>query len=155
MNCNFIFNTAEYNGYALWDSFATTCFFTLNSAGMYGGAIHGGSADYCSFSDNTASVEGNDMYGTTIINSIVKTKISLQDNEDILVAKLTNAATGKAISGAYVVFNINNVNYNVKIDSSGQARLYIGDPVVESAILSYGGNSKYAGSVARIYFLKI
>ena len=88
----------------------------------------------------------------TINPNKAKTKIALQNNDGTLVAKLTRADTGKGISGAYVIFNINNVNYKVKTDSSGQAKLAV--PSLDSGTYrvtaSYKGNDKYEESSAGI-----
>ena len=147
---SFINNSALGEGGAIWCGSAVNCDFTGNSA-SYGGAMYNGSANICTFKDNTASVEGDDTYGTTIISK-VKTKITLQNNDGTLVAKLTNMDTGKGISGAYVVFNINNVNYKVKTDSSGQAKLAV--PSLDSGTYrvtaTYKGNTKYEPSSASI-----
>ncbi len=147
---SFVNNSAGDEGGAMWNGSAVNCNFTGNSAN-YGGAMYNGSADSCIFKDNAASIEGDDTYGTTIIGKI-KTKITLQNNDGTLVSKLTRTDTGKGISGAYVIFNINNVNYKVQTDSSGQARLAV--PSLDSGTYrvtaTYKGNNKYEVSSASI-----
>ena len=100
---------------------------------------------------------GNSKYNPSNITvdftiTKIMTSISIYYDESTqeLVATLINSETGQAIKGATIVFNYNGVKTSAKSDKLGQARLHIGEPVVESASLSYGGNSKYLKSYASI-----
>ncbi|MBQ6511970.1 Ig-like domain repeat protein [Methanobrevibacter sp.] len=107
----------------------------------------------------TANYLGNSKYypsSVTVDFTITKIMTTISQYYDEatqeLVATLINSETGQAIKGATIVFNYNGVKTAAKTDKLGQARLHIGEPVVESASLSYGGNSKYLKSYASIKF---
>ena len=104
----------------------------------------------------TISYAGNIKYNpaSTTIDIAVKTKVIVTDvygYSDRIVAKLTNGATGKAISNAYMVVAINGVNYTVKSNNKGQITLNTTDlklPSSYDVTISYKGNSRYTPSSA-------
>ena len=111
----------------------------------------------------TVSYDGNSKYNSSsitanIVVSKITTSISLyyDNSTKELVATLINSETGQAIKGANVVFNYNGVKTSIKTDKQGQARLLIGDadPNIQSASISYGGNSKYLKSTASIKIIE-
>ncbi|WP_405303374.1 C1 family peptidase, partial [Methanobrevibacter sp.] len=72
----------------------------------------------------------------------------------MLVATLTNNATGDSVKGANVVFTIKTKSYNVKTDLNGQAKLItlnlgLGE---NTATATYNGNVKYNPSTTTINF---
>ena len=62
-----------------------------------------------------------------------------------IVAKLTNANTGKAVSGAKVQVDLNGIDKTVKTDSKGQLKVSTAEVISGNytATVSYKGNSKY------------
>ncbi len=117
-------------------------------------------------SANNASLSygGNSKYlksyaSTKIVADKIPTVISnfyYKETQEV-VATLINRETGQAIKGATVVFNFNGVKTALKTDKLGQVKLSVEDLIPDEYYISssYGGNSKYAGSVARISFVKI
>ena len=95
-----------------------------------------------------------DPVNVTIKINKEKTKITSQkttvayNDGGVLVATLTSADTGKAISDTNLVFKLNDKKYTIKTDSKGQAKLSLGDlsPKEYTISISYAGNSKYASS---------
>ena len=103
----------------------------------------------------TVSYEGNIKYNASdatfnVEVNKISTSISLYYDSSTkeLVATLINTQTGRGISGANVVFNLNGVKTSVKTDKQGHARLAVEDSNLASAGVRYGGNSKYLYSTA-------
>ena len=106
------------------------------------------------------SYGGNAKYlGTTTTVNVIVPKITTiisayYDSEtNEIVATLINEATGKGVVGGTVGIVLNNVKHLIKTDKQGQVRLSLGDvdPNTFKASISYGGNSKYFGSVRVLY----
>ena len=100
------------------------------------------------------SYAGNSKYASStksvkVIVNKAGTSISATINDNELVATLTHGVTGKAISGAKIVANINGEDYSLKTDSDGQASFYVDSDTVP-AIVSYAGNAKYNPSAATV-----
>ena len=112
------------------------------------GVRYGGNSKYL-YSTATAKIQEGKI-PTVIFNSY-------NEQNDEVVATLTNAETGKGISGANVVFNFNKVKTAVKTNKQGQAIFSFAglDPSVYYIGSSYGGNSKYAGSTTATNIVKI
>ena len=107
--------------------------------------------------DATIIYAGNEEYvsSTTTVWIIVKyvdTDISAVYNNAAseIVATLTNANTGKAISGANVKFSINGATTSVKTNSKGQAKFSTAGLSSGTVKISYAGNSKYKSSSTSI-----
>ena len=104
----------------------------------------------------TISYAGNSKYNpaSTNITFTTKADIIISDiygNSHELTATLINGATGKAISGASVVVDINGVSTTVKSNSKGQIKADVpelsgGDTY--TATISYKGNAKYNAASA-------
>ena len=120
-----------------------------------------GNAEQLAYISNTGLTEF--MPINTTVNVTVnkgKTVISCDDvsveyNDDIvLIATLTNEVSGKPITNAKVVINLNNVDYNVKTDSKGRVKVSVNGlaPNKYAAAISYLGNAKYtpASATARV-----
>ncbi len=103
-----------------------------------------------SYIGNSKYIPSNESVNFTITKIMTTISQYYDEATQELVATLINSETGQAIKGATIVFNYNGVKTAAKTDKLGQARLFIGEPVVESASLSYGGNSKYLKSYASI-----
>ncbi|MBQ6512916.1 right-handed parallel beta-helix repeat-containing protein, partial [Methanobrevibacter sp.] len=103
-----------------------------------------------SYIGNSKYIPSNASVDFTITKIMTSISQYYDETTQELVATLINSETGQAIKGATIVFNYNGVKTAAKTDKLGQARLHIGDPVVESASLSYGGNSKYLRSYGSI-----
>ena len=102
----------------------------------------------------TISYAGNSKYAssTKSVNVVVTkadTSISATIDDNELVATLTHGVTGKAISGAKIVANINGKSYDSKTDSKGQVSFYIDSDTVPATV-SYAGNAKYNPSGASV-----
>ena len=104
----------------------------------------------------TISYAGDDTYAasSTTANVVVSkadTSISAMDDGEELVATLTNEY-GQALVSANVVVNINGVDYTLKTNSKGQAKLSKSDLEIGTytATVSYAGNNKYNPSNASI-----
>ena len=102
----------------------------------------------------TISYAGNSKYlsSSKSVNIVVNkadTSISATIDNNELIATLTHGVTGKAISGAKIVANINGKEYSSKTDSNGQASFYVDSDTVP-AIVSYAGNAKYNPSSATV-----
>lgn len=102
---------------------------------------------------------GNGKYNPYAISvDIVVNKIStcicaFYDNAtNELVANLINAETGDAIISANVVINLNGVKTVLKTDKQGKVKLSLNDTDSKTftASFSYGGNSKYLKSTAKV-----
>ena len=80
------------------------------------------------------------------------TFISASENGSKLVARLTHGVTGKAISTAKIIANINGADYDSKTDSEGKARFSITElpQGTYTVTVSYKGNNKYAPSSASV-----
>jgi hypothetical protein len=107
----------------------------------------------------TVSYKGNAKYNPSYatIDIDIKTDViisDIYDDSNELTATLTNADTGKAVSGANVKVNINGVTTTVKTNSKGKIKVSTADLNVTSytASISYAGNSKYnpASATAKI-----
>ena len=104
----------------------------------------------------TISYAGNSKYNpaSTNITFTSKTDIIISDiygNSHEFAAILINGATGKAVSGASVVVDINGVSTTVKSNSKGQIKANVpelsgGDTY--TATISYKGNAKYNAASA-------
>ena len=92
-------------------------------------------------SSTTAKVEANKVQ-VNLISSDISMKYG---DAGELVAVLTDSRTGNAISGADIVFNINGVEFTVKTDSEGQAKLSCENllPGVYTVGISYAGSNIY------------
>ena len=95
----------------------------------------------------TISYAGNSKYSSStrsvkVIVNKADTSISATANNNEVVATLTHAVTGKAISGAKLVANINGKSYDLKTDSKGQVIFTTGSSI-STATVSYAGNAKY------------
>jgi hypothetical protein len=96
------------------------------------------------------SYKGNAKYNPSSASIVVNTKlnpcITLDYNDDAkeLVVTLTNAE-GKALVTANVIVNIDGVDYALKTNSKGKAKLSTADfaPGNYTASVTYKGNSKY------------
>ena len=105
-----------------------------------------------------AVYKGNDKYYSTNLNIdfIVKadTCISASYSNKELLATLTNDFTSEAIGGAEVTFDFGDVNYTVKTNSAGQAKLSTKDMPLGSysVVVSYGGNHLYNPSSKSVDF---
>ena len=77
------------------------------------------------------------------------------DNDEI-VATITNNVTGKPVSNARVVIELDGVNTTVVSDKKGQAKLSTADLTqgTHTATISYKGNSKYNPASTSIEFVK-
>ena len=106
----------------------------------------------------TFSYAGNSKYNaaSASINVEVKTKVIVTDvyaYENMIVAKLTNGATGKFIANANMIVEINGVKYNVKSDNKGQLTFNTTDlnlPSSYDLTISYRGNDRYTASSATV-----
>ena len=109
---------------------------------------YGGNSKYLKSTGKISAVVNKT---TTIISTVYD-----KENDEV-VSTLTNAATGAAIKGATVVFNVDGAKVSYKTDASGQVKYSTADlsPDVHSVASSYGGNSKYAGSNISINIVKI
>ena len=104
----------------------------------------------------TISYAGNSKYNPSsvtanVVVSKAATSISAIDDGEELVATLTNEY-GKALSSANVMVNINGVDYALKTNSKGQAKLSKSDLEIGTynATVSYAGNNKYNPSNASV-----
>ena len=110
----------------------------------------------------TASYKGNAKYNAANITEdiVVKDEVNISvvydGDADELVVGLVDAVSGSALKGANVVVIINNVNYNVKITSTGQGKLSISDltPGPYLVVASYKGNAKYGPSYTTANIVK-
>ena len=117
------------------------------------------SADSASLSYGGNSKYFKSYASIKIVADKIPTVISnfYDESTQQVVATLINRQTGQAIKGATVVFNFNGVKTALKTDKLGQVKLSVADLIADEYYISssYGGNFKYAGSVARISFFKI
>ncbi|WP_405305340.1 hypothetical protein [Methanobrevibacter sp.] len=94
----------------------------------------------------TVSYGGNTKYNSTkttfdvVIN--VKTSISAVYKNGILTATLINNASGQGINGADLLVSFGDVNYTVKTNTNGQAKVSTRDltPGSYTAVVSYDGS---------------
>ena len=106
----------------------------------------------------TISYAGNSKYNpaSTTIDIAVKTKVIVTDvyaYEDMIVAKLTNGATGKFIANANMIVEINGVKYNAKSDNKGLLTFSTDGldlPSSYDLTISYRGNDRYTASTATV-----
>ena len=98
----------------------------------------------------TITYEGNDEYASStatadVVVNKADTNISAVYNDAAseIVATLTNAHTGKAISSVNVEFNINGKTTPVKTNSKGKAKFSTVGLSSGTVSISYAGNSKY------------
>ena len=95
--------------------------------------------------------DGDDITDDIPINKIdtaltaSDVSVVYKDETGKIIATLTNNDTGKAIKGVKVVVDIDGVKYSNKTDSNGQITISTVKlvPKTYSAVISYGGNSKY------------
>ena len=100
---------------------------------------------------------GTKYYPTTTTENILvraNTSIDAVFDEDAneLTATLINDANGKALGWGNLIVNINGVDYTIKTNSSGQAKLSInGLPGgTYPTTISYGGHTKYRPSTTSL-----
>ena len=106
----------------------------------------------------TISYAGNSKYNpaSTTIDISVKTKVIVTDvyaYEGMIVAKLTNGATGKFIANANMIVEINGVKYNAKSDNKGLLTFNttgLDLPRAYDLTISYRGNDRYTASSATV-----
>ena len=102
------------------------------------------------------------MYAATTVNMdvVVKDAVDLSavynDNDKELVVTLVDDATGAPLKGANVVVNIDDVDYNVRITSTGQGKLSLAElaPGSYIATAKYKGNAVYAPSTEYVEVVK-
>ena len=83
---------------------------------------------------------------------IISAEYNAVDRE--IVATLTSGATGKAVANVNVNVNINGVDYALKTNNKGQAKVSTADLPLGTydATISYAGNSKYDSASISISF---
>ena len=107
----------------------------------------------------TISYAGNGTYAPSSTTANVVNKmnanITAEYNKESaeLIATLTNAKTGKAISGANIVINVNGADTTLKTNSKGQVNFSTADlpSSTSKATVSYKGNSKYNPATTIVY----
>jgi hypothetical protein len=102
------------------------------------------------------SYKGNAKYAPAtatatvhVTKKVVNISVDYDAGLNQLVATLTNSE-GKDLNGANVVVSIDDVDYAMKTNSKGQAKVSTADlaPGTYTATVSYKGNSKYVPAVA-------
>jgi hypothetical protein len=96
------------------------------------------------------SYAGNSKYNSAsatanIAVSKAPTAIIALSSDGVILASLTNGVSGKTISGAKVIVEINGVKYSESTNSNGQVGFSIGGlaPGKYAATVYYNGNAKY------------
>ena len=112
-----------------------------------------GSTAKISYSGSSKYKSASTSLVISVKSDIIISAVYDADNNE-LVAKLTNEATGKAVSSATVQFDINGATTTAKTDTKGQAKVSTaGLPLgTNTAIISYAGNSKYNSASTSISF---
>ena len=105
----------------------------------------------------TITYAGNEEYAPStasanvVVNKIGTLISAVYDaNNNEIVATLTNANTGKAISSANIKLNLNGATATVKTNSKGQAKFSTVGLSSGTAKISYAGNSKYKSTSTSI-----
>jgi hypothetical protein len=138
LNVSFIFSSRE--------NLSKEFIFNNLSLGSYKASLHYGGDDL--YLENTV-VAIFYVLKNAKIDVAPTTYVNYNDGSELAVT-LTDASTGNAITGEYIIFDVNGVETSEMTDSNGQARLStLGwAPGTYTVAISYAGNSEYNPSAA-------